>query len=177
MVHLVMLLTRELFPLLIFMYLIFLWSLSYLWICYLLVKELIWTASLDLMIYPVLFRIVAVGELLGMVIGVEILLTSMSWTPCIFLLLLLLLVCHHQHHLLANGIIVLDIYVDLVCPPLFIKDVWGMFLLSLLFTAKGCKLGKQVQLPYYSSTSHSAKPFDLIHLDVWGLHHWDKGWS
>jgi hypothetical protein len=77
------------------------------------------------MIYPLLFRIVAVGELLGMVIGVEILLTSMSWTPCIFLLPLLLLVCHHQPHLLANDIIVLDIYVDLVCPPLFIKDVWG----------------------------------------------------
>jgi len=80
------------------------------------------------------------GRVIGMVIDVEIHLTSMSWTPCIFLLPLLLLVCpqlcHHQPHLLPNGIIVLDIYVDLVCPPLFIKDVWGMFLLSLLFTAK-----------------------------------------
>jgi hypothetical protein len=37
------------------------------------------------------------------------------------------------------------------------------------FHCKGFHLGKQIQVPYFPSDSHSARPFDLVHFDVWGL--------
>jgi hypothetical protein len=39
----------------------------------------------------------------------------------------------------------------------------GLTSIESSFHCKGCKLGKQIQLPYLSSASYSAQPFDIVH--------------
>lgn len=43
----------------------------------------------------------------------------------------------------------------------------GRVIVDTSYDCKGCKLGKQLQLPYPTSTSRSSHPFELVHSDVW----------
>jgi hypothetical protein len=50
----------------------------------------------------------------------------------------------------------------------FIEVFLGLFQIESLDHCQGCRLGKQVRLPYPSSEYVPQHPFDLVHSDVWG---------
>jgi hypothetical protein len=52
-------------------------------------------------------------------------------------------------------------------PTLIKSGCLGHTSVESYFHCKGCHLGKQIQLPYFTSDSHSIEPFDLVHSDIW----------
>jgi hypothetical protein len=109
---------------------------------------------------------------LGLVVAVKLRLASTSWILCVILhtiplhLMCLLLRASRRHsprhhrlgHLCGSRL-----------STLIKSGCLGPTHDESSFHCKGCHLAKQIQLPYFTSNSHSAKPFDLIHSDVWGL--------
>jgi hypothetical protein len=48
------------------------------------------------------------------------------------------------------------------------RGVLGSFSGNASLDCLGCRLGKQIQLPYSHNESMYERPFDLVHSDVWG---------
>jgi hypothetical protein len=53
-------------------------------------------------------------------------------------------------------------------PSLVTSGVLGKVSDDTSLPCMGCRPGKQIQLLYSASETVSARPFDLIHSDVWG---------
>jgi hypothetical protein len=108
---------------------------------------------------------------LELTVAVDLCLASTSWIPCVFLSTIplhLVLAASgpttsfaQWHHRLGH-------LCESHLSTLIKSGCLGPTHVESSFHCKVCHLGKQIQLPYFTSDSHSAKHFDLIHSDVWG---------